>query len=230
MIDIKEAAQRRIGPLPAWVWGIAVGGAFVAWRMMSGQGGSGGTSSVLDSSDTSGDGGADDEDRDLIGPAGPPGPIGATGATGAAGESGEKGDKGDPGERGRPGRPGCPEGYIARWTDGKWKCIKVPRPKCARGHVARWNPNTGKWSCVKKSNSFAVDSPHMQTVTNDPRMNSYPTVTMQNVAAIGIASPDKGPRPDVPRIRPLPDTEGPLIVPGAPPAPPQRGYGRPYHG
>lgn len=37
MIDIKEAATRKIGPLPAFAWGGIVGGAVIAWRVLHGQ-------------------------------------------------------------------------------------------------------------------------------------------------------------------------------------------------
>lgn len=40
-MDVKAAATRKIGPLPAWGWGVAIGGALLAFRFLRG-GGSGG--------------------------------------------------------------------------------------------------------------------------------------------------------------------------------------------
>jgi hypothetical protein len=36
MVDIAEAATRKIGPLPAWAWGAVVGGGFLVYRAVSG--------------------------------------------------------------------------------------------------------------------------------------------------------------------------------------------------
>jgi hypothetical protein len=35
-VDMGEALGRKIGPLPAWGWGVAVGGGFLVWRFISG--------------------------------------------------------------------------------------------------------------------------------------------------------------------------------------------------
>lgn len=229
-MNVAEAATRKLGPLPVWMYGVAVGGAFLAWRLFSGGGSSssGGTSDTLDDSDLGGGGGSDFEDEDLIGP---PGPAGPAGPAGAAGETGEAGEKGDAGKRGAPGRPGCFAGYKPVKAAGKWKCVKVPKPSCAAGKVARWNPNTFTWSCQKKSNSFSLDDPHMTATTNDPRNNTYPTFTLQDVPAIGIMPPGGGmDTPIKPLIQPLTATDGPTVLSSIPPIPPQRHSGRPFHG
>lgn len=36
MPDIQEAATRKLGPLPAWGWGVAVGGAILVFRLFRG--------------------------------------------------------------------------------------------------------------------------------------------------------------------------------------------------
>lgn len=36
MPDIQEAATRKLGPLPAWGWGVAVAGAVIVFRIMRG--------------------------------------------------------------------------------------------------------------------------------------------------------------------------------------------------
>lgn len=33
-VDVKEAVTRKLGPLPAWGWGVAIGGAFLAFRVI----------------------------------------------------------------------------------------------------------------------------------------------------------------------------------------------------
>lgn len=35
-MDVKAAATRKIGPLPAWGWGVAIGGALLAFRLLRG--------------------------------------------------------------------------------------------------------------------------------------------------------------------------------------------------
>ena len=40
-VDIKGSLTHKLGPLPAWGWGVALGGGYVAWRFITG-GGSGG--------------------------------------------------------------------------------------------------------------------------------------------------------------------------------------------
>lgn len=40
MIDVKEAATHKIGPLPAWAWGAVVGGGVLVYRLVSGGGSS----------------------------------------------------------------------------------------------------------------------------------------------------------------------------------------------
>lgn len=37
MPDIQAAATRKLGPLPAWGWGVAVGGAVIAFRIVRGK-------------------------------------------------------------------------------------------------------------------------------------------------------------------------------------------------
>lgn len=46
MVDLKEAATRKIGPLPAIAWGGIIGGGILAWRVLSGGSSSGGSGKV----------------------------------------------------------------------------------------------------------------------------------------------------------------------------------------
>lgn len=39
MVDVGGTLTRKIGPLPAWGWGVAIGGGLLAVRMMGGRGG-----------------------------------------------------------------------------------------------------------------------------------------------------------------------------------------------
>jgi len=36
-VDVKEAVTRKLGPLPVWGWALAVAGAFIGWRLLSGR-------------------------------------------------------------------------------------------------------------------------------------------------------------------------------------------------
>lgn len=60
-IDVKAAATRKLGPLPAWAWGGVLGGGYLAYRLLTGKGlpgmpSIGGASAV---SPTAGGGGTD---------------------------------------------------------------------------------------------------------------------------------------------------------------------------
>lgn len=52
MPDIKAALTKKIGPLPAWGWAVAIGGGYLVFRAVRG-GGGGGSSSVIGGGDTS---------------------------------------------------------------------------------------------------------------------------------------------------------------------------------
>lgn len=227
MLDLREAAQRQIGPLPAWGWGVAIGGAFVVWRMISGRGSSSdGASTDTQTLDPTGG------DTPTVGDPGVSGP-GQQGPQGPAGPTGAQGPQGDPGPRGPAGPggpPGCPTGYVAKKVAGQWRCTKVPKPRCPAGKVAHWNVATSSWVC-SKANSFAIDDPHMMAAASVyAANNAHPTVSLQDVSAIGIASPDVTPQHK--RMVPLDRVQSPVaIAPRTPPAPPTRApMGRPFHG
>lgn len=87
---ISEALQRPIGPLAAWQWGVVIGGGYLGYRVLTGQGlfpsgGSSGGAGVTTGGAAIGDPGFTTGGSQ--GPAGPAGPAGATGATGASGGS-----------------------------------------------------------------------------------------------------------------------------------------------
>lgn len=83
-IDVQEAATRKIGPLPAWGWGVAIGVGFVALRFVRGSGG-GTTTTVIQPTDPAAGG------QGEPGEPGEPGGPGETGATGPAGPAGPAG-------------------------------------------------------------------------------------------------------------------------------------------
>jgi hypothetical protein len=74
------ALTRKIGPLPAWGWGVVVAGAVLVARKLGGKGATGGQSvpGTVPVGDV-GDGGAGTGDTVVPGSAGPPGPQGAPG-------------------------------------------------------------------------------------------------------------------------------------------------------
>lgn len=51
MIDLREAATRKIGPLPAWAWGAVVGGGLLVYGLASGKGASSPFTQTLASAD-----------------------------------------------------------------------------------------------------------------------------------------------------------------------------------
>lgn len=83
-IDVKAALSRKIGPLPAWGWGVAIGGGLLVWRMIRG-GGSGGTSFATEGTATSDGGGAFGLGPlpDFFSPSPSPAPIGFDPAPGS---------------------------------------------------------------------------------------------------------------------------------------------------
>lgn len=48
MVDVGEAFTRKIGPLPAWGWGVAVGGGLLVMRMVRGGASSGSSREVIE--------------------------------------------------------------------------------------------------------------------------------------------------------------------------------------
>lgn len=254
--DIKDLATRRLGPLPAWGWGIVAGGAFVALRILR-SGGSSSASSPSVSGDTGGDTSTGSTGpAGPIGPAGEPGTTGEPGAPGAPGETGPQGDpgaegapgaqgdpgssgapgaQGDPGPTGAPGRPGCPVGYkpvqlkVGGKAGGSWVCRKVPKPQCRKGTVAKWDPNTYTWTCQKKR-SFELDNPHLFSDPT-PMNKGLPAISSQDLPSIGVAPIDRTSMEPAPKLVPLDKLSGPVVVlPPVPPAPPSRTPGRPFYG
>jgi hypothetical protein len=55
MADIKGMLTKKLGPLPAYGWGIVIGGGYIAYRYMSGKGLSLSGTSTSDTSNTTGD-------------------------------------------------------------------------------------------------------------------------------------------------------------------------------
>lgn len=88
--NVGEGIQKKIGPWPLWMYAVVGSGAFLAYRLLSGGGSS--------SPDTT-------TGLDVVTPGGDAtggiaGPKGDTGAPGAKGDKGDKGAKGDPGGTG----------------------------------------------------------------------------------------------------------------------------------
>ena len=105
MVDVKEALTRKIGPLPAWGWAVAIGGSVIAYRVISGRGAFpakasdtsnqvGGTPVPVGTSPGDALAGISASDLSTLsgallpylppGPAGPAGPAGPQGKPGAA--------------------------------------------------------------------------------------------------------------------------------------------------
>ena len=79
---ISEALQRPIGPLAAWQWGIVIGGGYIGYRILTGQGafpGGGGSSGVTSGGAAVGDPGFSSGSQGEPGPVGPQGPAGPSG-------------------------------------------------------------------------------------------------------------------------------------------------------
>lgn len=51
MIDLREAATRKLGPLPAWAWGAVIGGGLLVYSLASGKGASSPFTQTLASAD-----------------------------------------------------------------------------------------------------------------------------------------------------------------------------------
>lgn len=81
---ISEALQRPIGPLAAWQWGLVIGGGYIGYRILTGQGAfpsggsSGGSSGAGAAIGDPGFTGGSQGEPGPVGPQGPPGPTGGT--------------------------------------------------------------------------------------------------------------------------------------------------------
>jgi hypothetical protein len=232
-VDIGGAATRKIGPLPAWGWGIAVGGAVLVYKLFLGGGSvGGGDNSAPDVQTIEPDSDSSDPVTGAKGEQGDPGTQGIPGVKGDIGLTGAKGATGERGATGSAGRPGCPVGYKPVKKSGKWTCQKVARPKCPKGKSNHWNANSFTWSTCAKSNSFSLDNPHLVDTSIAPNGGGL-TISERAIPAIGIAAPDVSPtslrvrRHDPQALSELP---GLPIIPMVPPSPGQRTQGRPWHG
>lgn len=125
-MNLEGALQKRIGPLPAYMWGIAIGGAFLVFFILRGR-----NTPTTDATTSTTTDGVTPVDPG-IGPAGPVGPAGPAGPTGSIGAPGAPGPRG-------PAGSVCPPGYYAQWITikgtGKTQkpekrlvCVKKPMP------------------------------------------------------------------------------------------------------
>jgi LysM repeat protein len=228
--DAMGMIGRKLGPLPVWGWAIALGGAFLAWRALSGgsvgSGSSGGTT-------TTGSG---------IEPV--PGPQGAPGDPGAAGAAGDPGAPGAPGAQGTPGAAGKPGAatYVVRKGDTLGSVAKLfgtTQKAIIAANVGRGlhlNSTTGiKPGMVL----FIPQGSGTQAPHSTPPNNMFPSLTNMQLDTFGIAPPNGGmhTHKDAPRIagpiamypRVVENSAPMMLVPKVPPRAPQRGYGRPYY-
>lgn len=119
-MNIADSLQYKLGPLPAWGWGIIVGGGILGYQYFTGS----------NKTDTS----TNVEDNTPDTAMGIPGPVGPAGP---AGPKGEKGEVGATGERGPVGP--CPVGYHKEIRNGKAVCVKDKKVKTASFEAASNN-------------------------------------------------------------------------------------------
>jgi len=204
-MNISESLQYRLGPLPAWAWGVAIGGGFLAYRLLT----TGSISSPDTSTDTSGDNG----DGGTGGTDGLPGPAGPAGPAGAAGEKGDKGDTGEKGDRGKRGPVGCPAGRHAEKRNGKWVCVKNKRPK---------QKSVNRQAGPDYASNNGLPAYTMQNV--EAVGHAAPSTYSPSRRTSTIITPN-------PMMTPAPvnfDAEAPTLVTKAPPRYPFRNSGRPF--
>lgn len=215
---IPEPLQRQIGPFPLWVWVGGVGGGLLFYMYLN-RSGEGGTDSGneepqdedfdFDTFDTIGGFGGGSDDTSLGGT--PPPPSGGGGVNID------------------PLNLRCPKGFKkGKNKTGKWTCKKVKKPAIKKGQTLRWNWKLEKW-VIERTKSFTLEEPHVDMLAAPN--GSVPTISEQQVSAIGIAAPDRTPRV---AMEPLVKTEmgntDPVPAVRVPPAPMNRTPGRPFHG
>jgi hypothetical protein len=213
---IPEPLKRQIGPFPLWVWVGGVGGGIVLFMYLNRGGNS---SSATDDSDEDNEAAEFDFEDAVSGPGFDDTADGSAGSvnyesriaalegrkdkTGLTRKQVKRIARNTPRKKSRPKAPNCRKGYHAAWRKGRWVCAK--------------------------NRSFTLEEPHLQMV-GAPN-GSAPTISLQNVPAIGIASPDTTPRAKVtPLNTTRPADPMPFIAERVPPAPPNRAWGRPFHG
>ena len=246
--NLGETLTRRIGPLPAWGWGIGIGGAFVAARFLGIGGGlfAGRSSDAPTSTATNADeSGADTSTITTPNGSGSSGVAGEPGAPGEPGPQGEKGDKGDTGSQGIPGVAGAPGASRPtkpttkpasgkRWwfnvQNWQWQQRSVP-PKPAAKSGYTWEFQESTWSWVAKRIQSAA-----KLVTTDrgagglsAAANSMPTIGMDDIGGVVIAPFDVAGRRRVSTVKRNPIPMTPQVA-GQRPRSMTRAVGRPYHG
>ena len=223
-----DKVGQKLGPLPVWGWAVALGGAFLVWRMIGGGGSSGASSTATDTSSTD----------PVPGPQGDPGPAGDPGAAGAPGAAGDPGAPGTQGPRGKPGALT----YVVRKGDSLDSIAKMfgtTKAAIIKHNVGRY-PHLA--SGVKHGQVLIIPQGSGQAAPHStPPNNMYPTLTNMQLDTFGLAPPGggmhtskqtartavNGPMNMYPRA--LNGSQDTMLVPKVPPRAPQRSMGRPYY-
>lgn len=219
--NIPDALKRKIGPLPAWGWGLAIGGGLLGWQMLRSDGETEGTYAEDDDADY--DFGQDVVSAGGIGNYGGYDGFGGAGTTAPAATTETSTSTTTTDFR-------CPKGYKkATKASGRVYCKPVKKGSGKKGFWQQWSYKTESWvykPVKKKTKSFTVDEPHIKA--NAMPNNTAPTVSSKNVAAIAIASPDRTPKREVTPVNLAKSAETP-VLPNVPPRPTFRQDGRPFH-
>lgn len=212
--SIPEPLKRQIGPFPLWVWIGGIGGGIVFYMYLNRDGGSGSSASAEED---------EPQEFDFEDPVSGPG-FDDTGSPGSGAI--DYGDRISALEA-RKDKTGLTRKQVRNIARNTPRKKQRPRaPNCRKGYHAAWRK--GRWVCAKNK-SFTLEKPHVEPV--GPPNGSAPTISEQNVPAIGIAAPDRTP---VAKRTPLnttrPNDPEPFVATKVPPAPQDRAWGNPFHG
>lgn len=199
---------KRIGPLPVWGWGIAVGGGLLAWHFVKGTAAPG--SSAVDTSPGNGSGvdvGSGSGTGGTAGPAGPAGPVGAAGPAGTAGTVGPAGPAGRNASR---------------------RTIRATIKRMVKKSALKPRRRVGSGAASPLASTLTPSTLRHTAAPN----NSAPTLTTRNVSSITLAPPSVaagGANAQRTLSRPMTPTPGAALLPKVPAATNSRVYGRPSH-
>jgi hypothetical protein len=228
MVDIAQSLTKRIGPFPAWGWGVGVGGGLLAFSVLRGGSLLGGSKTETLPKAASEDG---DETSVITTQQGPPGPVGMTGPPGTPAPT-------------APAKPAC---TAAGWTPqydpikNVWNLygVYVPRPTtpAPAGKEWFWFPSCTWGHRDIDAGAQGLGSLGTARIIRDGRaaggfdasLNTRPTIQLGDIGGVQIASPDVTPKSyqRIPRRNQIPMTPA---YAGKRPTSLSRQNGRPFHG
>jgi hypothetical protein len=242
--NLAESLQRRIGPLPAWGWGVAGGGALLGVKLITGKSLLPSASTKKETTTTETEKTATDSSTDTGTNQGSSSDSGSNN-NGSNGSSDSNGDSGSS-EETTPAMPACPLPYFGwEWRADLKKWVSVYRTKPS-DTTMQWNTTTCNWETVAPiGGSLDSSGPKGQegtatggTIIRDTAMgttlssssNGYGGHDDSDMSSVTLAPPDGTPKSYETEIKKNTIPQTPSVAGNTGRSSMSRQYGRPFYG